>query len=376
MRSYLNTFALLVAMKIVSVVGTRPNFIKLGALVSEIRKHPIQHVLIHTGQHYDTDMNALFFDELQLPKPDINLGIHAGNFSQQLGAMVLGLEKILMKEKPNLVIVVGDVNSTLAGAFAAHTLGIPVAHVEAGLRSFDLEMPEEVNRILTDRMSDFLFTTEKSAGANLKKEGIPAKKIHFVGNVMIDTLLAHKEKSGTSKILEKLKIKKNEYCVLTLHRPSNVDTQNGLGNILAVLEKIKEKTKIVFPVHPRTKKNLQSFGLDKQLKKMKNVLLSEPLGYLDFLHLMAHAKLVLTDSGGIQEETTVVGVPCITLRNNTERPVTSEQGTNLLVSTDKGKVVEKALSVLTDKITVRKKIPELWDGKASERIVSILLKSH
>ena len=363
-------------MKIVSVVGTRPNFIKLGALVSEIRKHPIQHVLIHTGQHYDTEMDALFFDELHLPKPDINLGIHAGNFSQQLGAMVLGLEKILMKEKPDLVIVVGDVNSTLAGAFAAHTLGIPVAHVEAGLRSFDLEMPEEVNRILTDRMSDFLFTTEKSAGANLKKEGIPAKKIHFVGNVMIDTLLAHKEKSGTSKILEKLKIKKNEYCVLTLHRPSNVDTQNGLGNILAVLEKIQEKTKIVFPVHPRTKKNLQSFGLDSQLKKMKNVLLSEPLGYLDFLHLMAHAKLVLTDSGGIQEETTVVGVPCITLRNNTERPVTSEQGTNLLVSTDKGKVVEKALSVLTDKITVRKKIPELWDGKASERIVSILLKSH
>ena len=363
-------------MKILSVVGTRPNFMKISALVNEIKKHNVEHILVHTGQHYDKEMSKLFFDELELPKPDINLGVGSGTYGEQIGNIIIKLEKVLLEQKSDLVVVVGDVNSTLAGALIAKQLGIKVAHVEAGLRSFDWTMPEEINRMLTDRISDFLFTTEESGNRNLLKEGVDRKKIFFAGNVMIDTLLAHKNKAGNSKILKKLKIKKNLYSVLTLHRPSNVDTKDGIQKVLDILEKIQEKIKIIFPMHPRTRKNIAKFNFEYKIKSMKNLIITEPLGYLDFLCLMANSKFVLTDSGGIQEETTVLGIPCITLRKNTERPVTLEQGTNLLVSTDKNKIIKKSVEIINNKIHIKNKISELWDGKAAERIVKVLLENN
>ena len=363
-------------MKIVSIVGTRPNFMKIAALAAEFKKHDVEHILVHTGQHYDTEMSKLFFDDLELPKPDFNLGVGSGSYGEQIGNTIIKLEKIISKEKPDLVIVVGDVNSTFAGALIAKQLGIKIAHVESGLRSFDMAMPEEINRMLTDRISDFLFTTEESGNKNLLKEGASEGKIFFVGNVMIDTMLKHKEKSQNSDILSKLKLNRNNYAVLTLHRPSNVDNKKDFENIASILEKIQDKIKIIFPIHPRTKKNIQSFNLSEKINSMKNLIITEPLGYLDFLCLMSNSKFVITDSGGIQEETTVLGIPCITLRNNTERPVTVEQGTNLLVSTDKGKVVGICLDVINNKIKFTSKIPELWDGKAAQRIVKILLADN
>lgn len=362
-------------MKIVSIVGTRPNFIKIAPLADEIKKHKgITHILIHTGQHYDDEMSRLFFDELGIPKPDINLGIGSGTRQEQIQKTRKKLERILRKEKPDIVIVVGDVNSTLAGAQAAHELGIKVAHVEAGLRSFDMAMPEEINRIETDRISDFLFTTEKSGNKNLEKEGIAKSKVFFVGNVMIDTLLKHRKLAENSDIISKLKLRKKDYAVLTLHRPSNVDNKVNFESIISILEKIGKEAKIVFPIHPRTRKNIREFGLEGRAKKIKNLIITSPVGYLDFLCLMDSSKLILTDSGGIQEEATVLGVPCITLRKNTERPITVEQGTNLLVSTDADKVVEKSMEVIMNKIKATKKTPELWDGKAAGRIVAILEK--
>lgn len=363
-------------MKILTIVGTRPNFIKLAALVAEMKKHKIEHVLVHTGQHYDKEMSKFFFDELGLPKPDINLGVGSGSYGEQIGNIIIKLEKVLMEQNPELVLVVGDVNSTFAGALIAKQLKMKVAHVEAGLRSFDMEMPEEINRILTDKISDFLFTTEKSGNENLLREGLSKGKIFFVGNVMIDTLLKHKGKAAKSDILEKLNLTKNSYCVLTLHRPSNVDNVAHFAKIISIIEKIQEKTKIVFTVHPRTRKNIKNFGLDSKLKKMKNLILTEPLGYLDFLCLMSNSKLVLTDSGGIQEETTILGVPCVTLRNSTERPVTADEGTNLLVSTDKNKLIDMSLKVLKNQVRISRKIPKFWDGKASERIIRIILDKN
>lgn len=365
-------------MKIVSIVGTRPNFMKIAPLIEKFKKHKINHILVHTGQHYDFWMSKLFFDELKLPKPDehlISSGAASGGIDQQRDFLKNIIKVVLERQKPDLVIVVGDVNSTVAGAEAAHELGIKIAHVEAGLRSFDNTMPEEINRIRTDQISDFLFTTERSGNKNLLNEGISKDKIFFVGNVMIDTLLKHKEKAKKSKIFKKLKIRKKEYCILTLHRPSNVDSREDFENIIFILEKIHEKIKIVFPLHPRTKKNLELLGLSRRMGTISNLIFTRPLGYLDFLCLMANSKFVLTDSGGIQEETTVLGIPCITLRKNTERPVTVEQGTNLLVSTDKKKVIKKCLEVIDGKVNIKNKIPELWDGKAAERIVEILLKN-
>ena len=360
-------------MKIVSIVGTRPNFMKIASLIEEFKKHGIDHFIVHTGQHYDKKMSDLFFNELGIPKPDINLGVGEGNRRDQIKEIKKRLKKHLKNIEPDIVVVVGDVNSTLAGAEAAHESGFKVAHVEAGLRSFDNTMPEEFNRVEVDKISDFLFTTEESGNKNLLNEGISKDKIFFVGNVMIDTLLKHKEKSKKSNILSKLGLDKNSYAVLTLHRPSNVDNKEGFENIIAILEKIHEKIKIVFPVHPRTKKNIELFKLDEKIKNMKNLIITEPLGYLDFLCLMSNSKLVLTDSGGIQEETTVLGIPCITLRKNTERPVTVEQGTNLLVSTDANKVIEESLKVIDNQIKSDRKIPELWDGNAAQRIVDTLL---
>jgi len=362
-------------MKIVSIVGTRPNFIKLSALIPEIKKQKIEHVVIHTGQHYDTRMSHFFFEDLRIPKADEHLVIRTSLSGDKQKKWLRDTIMVALKrQKPDVVIVVGDVNSTVAGAEAANELGIKVAHVEAGLRSFDDTMPEEKNRIKTDKISDFLFTTEESGNKNLLNEGINKDKIFFVGNVMIDTLLNHKEKAQNSKILEQLDVEKNNYCTLTLHRPSNVDKKEDFENILDILEKIPEKIKIVFPVHPRARKNIKSFNLENILGGMKNLKLVEPIGYLDFLCLMINSKFVLTDSGGIQEETTVLGVPCITLRKNTERPVTLEQGTNLLVSTDKEKVIGKVMEIIDNKINFNKSIPELWDGKAAERIVNVLLE--
>jgi len=363
-------------MKVVSIVGTRPNFIKLAALIEEIKKHKIEHVLIHTGQHYDTHMSHFFFEDLGIPKPDEHLVCKTElDVNEQRDFLKKTIKVQLEKHKPDLVIIVGDVSSSVSGAEAAHELGIKVAHIEAGLRSFDISMPEEVNRIRIDEISDFLFTTEKSGNENLSKEGYSEDKIFFVGNVMIDTLLKHKERTKQSKILEKLNLERNNYCTLTLHRPENVDKKENFENIISILDKIQEKIKIVFPMHPRTRKNIELFKLNEKIKEMKNLILIEPLGYLDFLCLMSNSKLVLTDSGGIQEETTVLGVPCITLRNNTERPVTLEQGTNLLFSTDKDKIISKSLEVIDDKIDIKNKTPELWDGKAAERIVKVLVDS-
>ena len=360
-------------MKIVSIVGTRPNFMKIAPLIDELKKHEnIRHILVHTGQHYDAGMSKFFFDDLGIPKPDISLGV--GFDSGQAQKMKQEIKKILIKEKPDLVIVVGDVNSTLAGAEAAHELDIKVAHVESGLRSFDNTMPEEINRIKTDKISDFLFTTEMSGNKNLADEGVDKNKIFFVGNVMIDTLLKHRQKSNKSKILAKLKLAKNNFAVLTLHRPSNVDNKKSLKYVLDILNEIQEKIKIVFPVHPRTMKNLKNFNLLGYAKKQKNLILTEPLGYLDFMNLMINSKFVLTDSGGIQEETTVLGIPCITMRNNTERPVTVEQGTNILVSTNKSKIIHAANNLIKG-TAFKPKIPQFWDGKAAKRIVEIILKN-
>ena len=360
-------------MKILSVVGTRPNFIKISSLVKEIKNNNIQHTLVHTGQHYDREMSKLFFDDLKLQKPDFNLGVGSGTYGQQIGRIIMDIEPIMIREQPDIVIVVGDVNSTFVGALVAKQLGFKVAHVEAGLRSFDMSMPEEINRILTDRISDFLFTTEESANSNLLNEGIPKDKIHFVGNVMIDTLLEHKKKSHNSKILEKLKITKKDYCTATIHRPSNVDNKKSFEKIISIINKIQKNFKVVFPIHPRTQKNLEIFGLEKTMGNMKNLVVTEPLGYLDFISLMDNSKFVVTDSGGIQEETTMLGVPCVTLRKNTERPVTLNEGTNMLVSTDQNKIITICKAIIQDR-KVKGKIPKFWDGKSSKRIIKILLK--
>lgn len=362
-------------MKIVSIVGTRPNFMKIAPLIQEFKKYRnIRHILIHTGQHYDEQMSKLFFHDLGIPKPDINLGVGSDAGTAQTERIMLEVKKVLEKEMPDLVVVVGDVNSTVAGAEAAHKLGIKVAHVEAGLRSFDLTMPEELNRMRTDKISDFLFTTEMSGNENLLKEGIGKGRIFFVGNVMIDTLLRHREKAKQSKILSKLKLKKDNYAVLTLHRPSNVDNKESLKYVLGILNEIQKNIKIIFPVHPRTMKNLKNFDLLKYAKSQENLIITEPIGYLDFMNLMINSKFVLTDSGGIQEETTVLGVPCITMRNNTERPVTVSQGTNILVSTDKAKIIQAANKLLNG-ASFKPKIPPLWDGKAAKRIVWIIIKN-
>ncbi len=360
--------------KIVNVVGTRPNFIKIAPLIDEMkRQKEIKQILVHTGQHYDKAMSGAFFDELEISKPDINLGVGSASDAAQTARIMLEFEKMLASENPNLAVVVGDVNSTFAAAITAKKCGVKVAHIEAGLRSFDTQMPEEINRILTDHVSDFLFTTEESANNNLKNEGIAKGKIFFVGNIMIDTLLKHKEKAEKSKILGRLAIKKGSYCVLTLHRPSNVDSSLALSHVLGIVGKIQKKTKVIFPVHPRTLKNMKKFNIDGKIKKLKNLILTEPMGYLDFLCLMSNSKFVITDSGGIQEETTILGVPCITLRDSTERPVTVEQGTNIIVSTDKKKIISACDSILNG-AGIKAKVPKLWDGKSAQRIVDILMK--
>jgi UDP-N-acetylglucosamine 2-epimerase (non-hydrolysing) len=359
-------------MKILNVAGARPNFMKIAPLMHEMRKHPeIQPVLVHTGQHYDEKMSKLFFDDLQIPKPDINLEVGSASHSVQTAKIMIAFEEVLLQEKPDLVLVVGDVNSTIGCALPAVKLLIPVAHVEAGLRSFDREMPEEINRVLTDAISAYLFITEPSGEENLLREGILKEKIFFVGNVMIDTLLANKAKADASPILHTLGLSPQGFALLTLHRPSNVDVRETFLRILDALNDLQTHLPIIFPIHPRTQKRLGELGLSAYIESMKHLKLIEPLGYLDFLKLTAEAKLVLTDSGGIQEETTILQVPCMTLRENTERPITVQKGTNVIVGTNTARIIAESHKILNGKV-VSAQMPDLWDGKAAERIVAVL----
>lgn len=364
-------------MKVALVCGTRPNFMKIAPLMRAIGKHNassetklIEPILVHTGQHYDYEMSKVFFEDLELSQPNIYLGVGSGTHAEQTGKIMIEFEQVLLKEKPDLVVVVGDVNSTLAAALAAVKLHIPVAHVEAGLRSYDMSMPEEVNRLLTDTISDYLFTPSPDADENLKREGIANEKIFLVGDIMVDSLLYGMERAKESQILTRLGLDKGSYAVLTLHRPENVDKEEKLVQIFKALGKISQRIPIIFPIHPRTGGNIQNFGLTEFIKD-KGIRFIKPLGYLDFLNLEINAKLVMTDSGGIQEETMVLNVPCLTLRNTTERPITITQGTNTLVGNSTDRIIEEAFSILDGK-GKRGTCPEFWDGKTAERIVNIL----
>lgn len=356
-------------MKILCVVGARPNFMKVAPIIDELKRRGIDYVLVHTGQHYDEKMSKLFFVDLGMPKPDVDLEVGSGSHARQTGEVLMRIEPVLEREKPDVVIVVGDVNSTLAATLAAAKLCIPVAHVEAGLRSFDRTMPEEINRLMTDSVADYLFTTEELASEHLRNEGIAEEKIFFVGNTMIDSLMKHVQRADASPILGQIGVQPKRYGVVTLHRPSNVDEPDNLRGILEALSTIARDLPLVFPIHPRTRKRITEFGLDNLVAQ--GFILSEPLGYLDFLKLNKDARIVLTDSGGIQEETTVLGVPCITLRHNTERPITVTAGTNQLVGSDKQQILEAAARVLGGQVE-KKQIPPLWDGKAAGRIVDTL----
>jgi UDP-N-acetylglucosamine 2-epimerase (non-hydrolysing) len=359
-------------LKIIHVVGARPNFVKIASVLSACNKVTgIKSVLVHTGQHYSDNMSDNFFDDLEIPLPDINLEVGSGSHAQQTGEIMKRFEPIVLEHKPDAVLVVGDVNSTVACALVATKLGIKTVHVEAGLRSFDRTMPEEINRILTDAISDVLFVTEPSGVANLKNEGIDGHKIHLVGNVMIDTLEMHRKKADKSDILLRLNLLPKEFCVVTLHRPGNVDECRALRRILDALVKIQNEMKVVFPVHPRTLKQFELTGLIRERGDFPNIMLVEPLGYLDFMKLMSESRIVITDSGGIQEETTVLGIPCLTVRENTERPITVTEGTNMLVGTDTDKMLRGFRESLCRKRSCSR--PYLWDGNASERIVQVLL---
>jgi UDP-N-acetylglucosamine 2-epimerase (non-hydrolysing) len=360
--------------KIVCVVGARPNFMKAAPVISALRMRAgVSIRLIHTGQHYDEGMSGRFFQELDLPSPDLNLEVGSGSHAEQTGQILMRLEPVLARERPDLVMIFGDVNSTLAASLCSAKLGIPVAHVEAGLRSFDRTMPEELNRIVTDQLSDYLFVTEPSGRRNLLREGIAEDKIFFVGNTMVDTLLYRRDRAAGLQSWRRFGLAPGRYGVLTLHRPGNVDRPEVLAEILAAVLELAERLPIVFPCHPRTRPHLARRGHTDLEKIARGLFLVEPLGYLDFLSLMSSARIVLTDSGGIQEETTVLGVPCLTLRENTERPITVEQGTNALVGTTRDAVVAAAEEVLSSPPPVRR-VPDLWDGHAAERIAEVLAR--
>lgn len=359
--------------KIVNIVGARPNLMKIAPLMEVMRRTPgVDPILVHTGQHYDERMSELFFRELEIPAPDHYLGVGSGTHAQQTAQVMVRLEPLFKELRPDLVLVVGDVNSTLAAALVASKLGILLAHVEAGLRSFDRSMPEEVNRIVTDALSDLLFTTERGAMENLRREGIAEEKVHFVGNVMIDTLLRHRERAEELDVPGSFGVPPGAYAVVTLHRPSNVDTPEALAGMVDVVAGVAERLPVVFPVHPRTRSRLADAGLLARLEAEPAVRLTEPLGYLEFLGLLAGARIVLTDSGGVQEETTILGVPCLTLRENTERPVTITHGTNRLVGTDPARILAAVDETLAAPRPEGRR-PELWDGRAAERIVDTLV---
>ena len=359
-------------LKVINVVGARPNFMKVAPIVEAMRRRVREFapLVVHTGQHYDAEMSDAFFRDLALPEPDVYLGVGSGTHAAQTAAVLERFEPVVVRERPDWVLVVGDVNSTLACALVCAKLGVRVAHVEAGLRSRDRAMPEEINRVLTDQLSDLLLTPSEDADRNLLAEGIPAERIRFVGNVMIDSLLKQLERAAGSRVREELGVEEKDYAVVTLHRPSNVDEPEVLGRILSALARIGRRLPVVFPIHPRTRKNLESFGL---LKGEGGVRLVEPLGYVDFLRLYSGARLVLTDSGGIQEETTALGIPCLTLRENTERPVTVELGTNRVVGTDAGRIVAEAEAALSEERRSDRRVPPLWDGRTADRILDALL---
>jgi UDP-N-acetylglucosamine 2-epimerase (non-hydrolysing) len=349
-------------MKVLNVVGARPNFMKIAPIVEEMRKEPdLNGILVHTGQHYDEGMSDVFFRDLGIPVPDVHLGVGSGTHAEQTARIMVEFEKVCVRENPGLVLVVGDVNSTMACTIVAAKLLVPVAHVEAGLRSFDRTMPEEINRLVTDALASILFTTSRDANENLEREGVDPEKIFFVGNVMIDTLLQHREKAAALKI-----DKPKDYALVTLHRPSNVDDPKVLSPILEALEEISKSIPVLFPIHPRTAKRVQDFGLS-----MNGIRTMDPLGYLEFLNLESTATVVLTDSGGLQEETTILGVPCLTLRHNTERPVTITHGTNIMVGPDKTRILEAFRRIMNGDWKPAGP-PEYWDGHAAERIIRVI----
>jgi UDP-N-acetylglucosamine 2-epimerase (non-hydrolysing) len=379
-------------MVVMTIAGARPNFMKLASIVEAVQSHNragntpvIEHTLVHTGQHYDQGLSQCFFDELDLPVPNVNLEVGSGSHARQTAEIMRRFESVLLARRPHVLIVVGDVNSTVACALVAAKIQYPsqdsmgirrplIVHVEAGLRSRDRSMPEEINRILTDALSDALFVTEEAAVSNLLQEGIPEEKIFFVGNVMIDTLRRHLQKARMSEIKKVLKIP-DTYGLVTLHRPGNVDTRDALEPLIQCLQEISRNLPLVLPVHPRTRASLERFGLLKEFNDTKGIFSIDPLGYLDFLNLLDSAAMVLTDSGGIQEETTALGVPCVTLRENTERPVTITMGTNYLVGTDTAKIKAAVAEILSGK-GKQGEIPPYWDGLAGERIVARLANMY
>src|SRR6266568_2918704 len=365
-------------LKVIIVAGARPNFMKVAPIVAAMRRRPkdFQPILVHTGQHYDASMSGTFFRDLELPEPDVDLGVGSASHAVQTAGIIQAFEPYVISEKPDWVIVVGDVNSTIACALVGAKLGVKVAHVEAGLRSRDRTMPEEINRVLTDQIADLLLTPSLDANENLRAEGIPKERIRFVGNIMIDSLLVNLDRAKGSTMRADLNLEHKNYAVLTLHRPSNVDEGISFERILSALEEIARRVPIVFPAHPRTRKMIDELELAERIERIEGLLVVDPVGYLDFLQLLSNSCLVLTDSGGIQEETTVLGIPCVTLRENTERPITVEIGTNTIAGTDPKKIItaaRHALENLPDKSTLS--IPPLWDGHTADRILDVLLKA-
>ena len=364
-------------LKVMNICGARPNFMKVAPLMRAYqRSGRIVPLLVHTGQHYDENMSNLFFRELGMPQPDLNLEVGSGSHAKQTADVMRRFEPVLQEHNPDWLVVVGDVNSTIACALVAAKMGVKVAHVEAGLRSFDRSMPEEINRVLTDAISDLLLVSEESGIENLRREGIPDDRVRFVGNVMIDTLIEHRQRAAASSILEHLGLAPRRYVLVTLHRPSNVDDEKVLNDIVDALAEISKETCVVFVVHPRTRQRLQTAAaLGTKLSQAPNLRLIDPLGYLDFMKMMSEATAVLTDSGGIQEETTILQVPCFTLRKNTERPVTIKQGTNQLVEPDTSSILT-AWQLQKTRSAPPFSMPELWDGRAAERVTKCLLESN
>jgi len=362
-------------LKVINVIGARPNMMKVAPIVAAMkrREREFTPLLVHTGQHYDEAMSEAFLRDLELPVPDVHLGVGSASHAAQTAAVMQRFEPVILRERPDWVLVVGDVNSTLACALVCSKLGVKLGHVEAGLRSRDRAMPEEINRVLTDQIADLLFTPSQDADENLLAEGIDPQRIKFVGNVMIDSLVKHLAAARSSRAAVELGVAGKDYAVLTLHRPTNVDDRETLSRILGALAEISQRLPVIFPVHPRTRKTIADFGLEAQIAK-HGVRMIAPMAYLDFLNLYSGARLVLTDSGGLQEETTFLGIPCLTLRENTERPITVELGTNKIVGNDRHKILAAAMSVLDDTSTKAHRVPPLWDGHTAERILSALIE--
>jgi UDP-N-acetylglucosamine 2-epimerase (non-hydrolysing) len=360
--------------KIVVVAGARPNFIKIAHLVRQLKRDKsFESRLVHTGQHYDFEMSEVFFQELEIPKPDVFLGVGSGSHAEQTAKIISAFEKILLSDRPDLVIVAGDVNSTLACSLTAAKLNIKVAHIEAGLRSFDRTMPEEINRIVTDTLSSIHFVSEQSGLDNLRREGIDMKNVHLVGNTMIDPPSYKVKTIDRSKVLKKLDLKSRDYGVLTLHRPSNVDSPESLDAVFQILESVTKRLPLVYPIHPRTRASLKAHNMLERFSSLNGLMITEPLGYVDFIKLVKESRFALTDSGGIQEETTWLRVPCLTMRDTTERPSTITLGTNKLVGTDANEISRSVDQILKGKWK-KGRIPKYWDGKTAERIVELLRK--